>query len=96
MILTPDTPQVRYICNELFKCKSIQLGKGLLHVFNNILRNGNYPSQWMYSIITPIHKAGNGNDPQKYRGIAVSDNINKLFTKKKIRDYIYTWKNRTF
>ena len=55
--------------------------KELLHVFNNILRNGNYPSQWMYSIITPIHKAGNRNDPQNYRGIAVSDNINKLFTK---------------
>ena len=70
------------ISNELLTCKSIQLGKGLLHFCNNILRNGNYPSQWMYTsnIITPIRKAGNINDPQNYRGIAVSDNINKLFT----------------
>lgn len=69
------------ICNEILKCKSTELKKALLHVFNTILSNGNYPKQWMLSIITPIHKNGDKNNPENYRGIAVSDNTNKIFMK---------------
>jgi len=69
------------ICNEILKCKSVQLKMSLLHVFNTILLNGTYPKQWMFSIITPIHKNGDKNNPENYRGIAVSDNTNKIFMK---------------
>ncbi len=45
------------------------------------MKNGNYPKLWMYNIITPIYKTGDPNDCQNYRGIAVSNSMNKLFTK---------------
>ena len=69
------------ICNEILKCKSTTLHKTMLHLFNIILKNGNYPKQWMYNMITPIYKTGDPNEAQNYRGIAVSDSMNKVFTK---------------
>ena len=33
------------------------------------------------SIITPIHKSSDINDPNKYRGVAVADCLNKIFCK---------------
>ena len=69
------------ISNEILKTKSRHMHKSMLHLFNVILRNGNYPKSWMYNIITPIYKTGDPNDVQNYRGIAVSDSINKVFTK---------------
>ena len=69
------------IKNEILKCESISLYKALTYTFNTILNNKNYPKQWLQNIITPIHKAGDSNDPNNYRGIAVSDSLNKVFTK---------------
>ncbi len=69
------------INNEILKCTSIALIKSLLHTFNTILNNKTYPKRWMSNIITPIHKSGDINDPKNYRGIAVSDGLNKVFIK---------------
>ena len=41
------------ICNEILKCESEYLFKALLHLFNVILKNGNYPKNWLCNIVTP-------------------------------------------
>jgi exonuclease III len=71
------------LCNEFLKCtcKSVHVSRAVLHMFNAILTNGNYPREWMSNIITPIYKSGDVNVPQNYRGIAISNSMNKLFTK---------------
>ena len=54
-------------------------GKMLLNkLFNMCLDTGSYP--WNNSIISPLHKKGNKDDPDNYRAIAVSSTIGKLFS----------------
>ena len=50
----------------------------LLKLFNHCLTNGSYP--WNTSVITPIIKSGNVNDPDNYRPIAVGSCLGKLFS----------------
>ena len=49
-----------------------------LKAFNNCLDSGIYP--WNTSVITPLLKSGNANDPDNYRPIAVSSGLGKLFS----------------
>ncbi|NRB82080.1 MAG: endonuclease/exonuclease/phosphatase family protein, partial [Saccharospirillaceae bacterium] len=66
------------ICNEMIKNL---LGNGiclLAKLFNHCLDAGCYP--WNNSIITPLHKKGDREDPDNYRAIAVSSTIGKLFS----------------
>ncbi len=77
------------LCNELLKSYTKNLLNAMKHVFNIIMKNGNYPRVWNSNIITPIHKSGDKNDPQNYRGIAVGNSLNKLFTKIINRLYQY-------
>ena len=51
----------------------------LVILFNKILHSGKFPSKWRTSILTPIHKKGDKNNPGNYRGIAVNSNLCKLF-----------------
>ena len=53
----------------------------ILHLYNIILNSGQYPEGWKISIITPIHKALDINDPTNYSGIAVADCMSKVFCK---------------
>ena len=66
------------ICNELL----INLNSNgtiiLQKLFNKCLDTGSYP--WNNSIISPLHKKGNKEDPDNYRAIAVSSTIGKLFS----------------
>ena len=66
------------ICNEMLKNlndNGIQL---LDKLFNKCLNTGCYP--WNNSIISPLHKKGNKDDPDNYRAVAVSSTIGKLFS----------------
>ena len=49
-------------------------------LFNEIFNKGVYPENWTDSIIHPLHKKGNPNDPNNYRGISLSDVSGKLFS----------------
>ena len=66
------------ICNELL----INLNDNgiviLQKLFNKCLDTGCYP--WNNSIISPLHKKGNKEDPDNYRAVAVSSTIGKLFS----------------
>ena len=52
----------------------------LVIFFNKILETKEYPDEWAVGIITPIHKSGEIDDPDNYRGITINSCLSKLFT----------------
>ena len=68
------------ISNIMLKRSCKQLLNPLTSLFNLILKNQKYPKQWDLSYITPIHKKGDLNDANNYRGIAISSCLSKVFT----------------
>ena len=49
-------------------------------LFNNIINTGIYPELWIQSIIIPVFKKGDVNEPKNYRGISLVSHVGKLFT----------------
>ena len=41
---------------------------------------GQYPSAWSGAIIVPIHKNGDKDDPDNYRGVSLLSILGKVFT----------------
>ena len=68
------------ILNEYFISAASVLLKPLELLFNKILDSGNFPTDWSTGIIVPIHKKGDINDPNNYRGITLVSCFAKLFT----------------
>ena len=66
------------IANEFLKSTCPVIRATILHLFDECLRVGAYP--WNTSLVTPLHKKGNLQDPNNYRAIAVASNIGKLFS----------------
>ena len=52
----------------------------LSRLFNRILTTGIIPYQWTESIICPLHKTGDINDPNNYRGISLINVMYKVFS----------------
>ena len=48
--------------------------------FNSLLRLQHFPLQWAIGLIVPIHKSGELDDPNNYRGITLNSCLSKLFT----------------
>ena len=69
------------ISNEILKTSKLVIVEPTLRLFNTILSSSIYPSQWKLDILSPIHKSGEKNDPQNFRGVAVSSCFGKLFNK---------------
>ena len=69
------------ISNEILKTSKLVIVRPALTLFNTILSSGIYPTQWKFDILTPIHKSGVKNDPNNFRGVAVSSCFGKLFNK---------------
>ena len=44
----------------------------LVTLFNKLFDHGTFPQEWSKSIIVPIHKKGDVNQPDNYRGIALT------------------------
>ena len=51
----------------------------ILQLFNRIFVNGEFPLNWAEFIIVPLHKKGNVNNQDNYRGIALVDVLSKLY-----------------
>ena len=48
-------------------------------LFNHVFNKGSFPLAWAQFSIVPLHKKGNINEPNNYRGIALLDVLSKLY-----------------
>lgn len=67
--------------NELFKHGKYVLSSYLLLLFNKIFEKGYFPEAWTEGFVIPLHKKGNINDVNNYRGITLLSTLGKLFTR---------------
>ena len=51
----------------------------LVTFLNTILETNSYPEDCSFGIITPIHKSGENDNPDNYRGITTNSCLSKLF-----------------
>ena len=51
-----------------------------MKLFNTLFDNGIFPQNWTESLILPVFKKGDINNPNNYRGISISDISGKLFS----------------
>ena len=70
---------VDLVSNEMLKCSRSIMLPALKKLFNKILQTGHYPTIWRDSWLKPIHKSGDINDPNRYRGISLMSCMGKLF-----------------
>lgn len=69
------------IINEYIKNSSDKLMPLYTYLFNKIMDEGKFPSEWKVGMIVPIYKhKGDINDPSNYRGITLLSCLGKLFT----------------
>nr|XP_006817258.1 PREDICTED: RNA-directed DNA polymerase from mobile element jockey-like [Saccoglossus kowalevskii] len=77
-IKTGKSPGPDAIINEMLKFSNPLLITCLKRLFNQILSNGVFPTEWNTSYLVPLHKSGNITDVNNYRGIALSNSISKV------------------
>lgn len=73
-------PGLDQIKNEFIINAPIEWHVYILELFNKILREEKVPRAWGETALTMLYKKGDRNDPANYRGIALVNNITKLFT----------------
>ena len=79
------------IPNEFLKVTKTSFLPALVMLFNKILESGNFPRAWAYGHLIPIHKKGEKDNPENYRGITLLSCLGKVFTSalnKRLLDYI--------
>lgn len=72
------SPSLDLIINEMLKHSTHELQLILLRLFNECLLLGVYP--WNMSVTTPLHKTGDREEPDNYRGITIGSCLGKLFS----------------
>jgi hypothetical protein len=70
------------IIGELLKyaCKSDLILNFFVAFFNSLFDRGIYPDSWAESIVLPLYKKGDINNPNNYRGISLCDTSSKLYS----------------
>lgn len=72
-------PGLDQISGEMLKCSAQVTLPLLTTMFNAIFTQGQIPEIWSKSVIVPIYKGGNLDDPDNYRGISLISVLCKLF-----------------
>ena len=67
--------------NEFFIHGKHMLSPVLLQLFNKAFDLGYFPQTWTEGYIIPLHKKGNVNDVNNYRGVTLLSTLGKLFTR---------------
>ena len=75
------SPGIDGINNELLKNGGDCLTNSLFKLFNKILETNVTPKEWNTGVIIPIHKKGDHNDLNNYRGITLTPCISKIFNR---------------
>ena len=60
------------ISNEMIKARAPIILPFLVIFFNKILETKEYPDEWAVGITKPLHKSGEIDDPDSYRGITIN------------------------
>ena len=70
------------IIGEILKhgCNSNTVLDFFVHFFNALFDKGIYPEMWTESIVLTLHKKGDVNNPNNYRGISLSNVSSKLYS----------------
>ena len=79
------------LINEFYKASCDIIMPFLIRYFNHIFENGLFPSDWSSSILQPIHKKGDVNNPDNYRGISLLNVCSKIYSfiiNQRINDWI--------
>ena len=74
------SPGVDNILAEFIKSSKTFIMPFLAILFNNLFENGTFPDTWSTAIIVPLHKKGDINNPDNYRGISLLSILSKLYT----------------
>ena len=53
----------------------------LCNLFNKIFEIGKFSDDWSEGYVIPLHKKGNANEVENYRGITLLSTLGKLFTR---------------
>ena len=78
------------LLNEFFINGSNSFLPYLHKLFNVLFNKGYFPQKWSEGYIVPIHKKGNTNDTDNYRGITLLSTLGKLFTSI-LNNRLITW-----
>ena len=81
--------------NEFFIHGIHILAPVLCNLFNKIFDCGIFPEEWSEGYIIPLHKKGNLNDVENYRGIALLSALGKLFTRV-VNNRLSEWSEKYF
>ena len=65
---------------EFYKFAAPELTLFLTSFFNRLFQTGSFPFEWSEAIIQPIHKKGDRNCPDNYRGISLLSVCSKLYS----------------
>jgi hypothetical protein len=65
---------------EFYKYSAPRIVTFFTKYFNKLFESGTFPSQWCESVIQPIHKKGDVNSPDNYRGISLLNVSGKLYS----------------
>jgi len=71
----PDT-----LIPEIFIHSAEIITPFLVGLFNHVFSSGQFPDAWTEAIIQPLHKKGNTQDPNNYRGISLLKVCSKLYS----------------
>ena len=68
------------IVGEMLKQRNTTVVEFIVQLFNNMFEKGHFPSEWAKSIVIPLFKKGDTNNPDNYRGIALTSILSKVYT----------------
>ena len=68
------------LSGEFYKYSSPCVTLFLTKLFNKLFDSGTYPTNWCEAVMQPIHKKGDVNSPDNYRGISLLNSCSKLYS----------------
>ena len=79
------------LSGEFYKYSAPCIVTFLTKMFNKLFDSGTFPLSWSESVIHPIHKKGDINSPDNYRGISLLNVSSKLYSyilNKRLTDWV--------
>ena len=65
---------------EMLKAAEQEITPFLTKYFSVLFSSSQFPSEWTKAIIIPLHKKGDVNNPDNYRGISLLSVVSKVYT----------------